>query len=304
MKVVVTGIAGFIGSRIAKRLLDSGHTVIGLDNLSTGRRDNIPENTQFLEVDLAVAPLDELLPGNVDAIMHLAGQSSGEISFDDPIRDLNMNVVGTLNLIKYALKIRCPKIIYASSMSVYGEPDNRASSEEHPCMPLSCYGVGKLASENYLNIYSTAFSVICLRMFNVYGVGQDFSNFRQGMVSIYLGQAWKDGKIIVKGSLDRFRDFIYIDDVVDFWVEALTIKEKGFKVLNIGTGVKTSVRSLLGQIEKYFEKIPVIIEAGTPGDQSGVYSDTRNMFSVFGPRKLVSLDEGLKKIVVRESYNI
>ena len=130
-------------------------------------------------------------------------------------------------------------------MSVYGNPINGIAKEEDEPSPLSCYGISKLASENYLKIFSDYLPFVSLRMFNVYGPGQDLNNLKQGMVSIFISQALKNKKINVKGSLSRFRDFIFIKDVVDAWYNTTINKYINNITINIGTGKKTTVEDLL-----------------------------------------------------------
>jgi len=137
---------------------------------------------------------------------------------------------------------------------------------------------------------------ICImRMFNVYGPGQDLKNLKQGMVSIYLAQAFKKGDIIVKGSFDRFRDFIYIDDVVQAWINALNKDLKGFNIFNIGSGKKIYVKELLSIIQNNFYSITISNLPATPGDQIGIYSNNKKMKRLLNIKKLVSLSEGIKK---------
>ena len=294
MNLLITGVAGFIGSKISLAAIQRGHTVFGVDDLSNGKSINIPKQCQFLQYDLANKDLKKYLPKNVDVILHLAGQSSGEISFDDPINDLQKNVIATLNLIEYGIKVKAKKIIYASSMSVYGSTADRAINEQEPCQPLSCYGVGKLAAENYLRIYQDQLPFVIFRMFNVYGPGQDLHNLRQGMVSIYLAYASKSKHIPVKGSLDRFRDFIFIDDVVDVWLSSLENQSINNKIFNLGTGVKTTVASLLTQIKTLYPDINWVEEHNTLGDQFGIYADPNLLIKNFSIPKFTSLQDGLK----------
>ncbi len=293
MNLLITGIAGFIGSKIALAAIQQGHAVFGVDDLSNGKSINIPNQCEFLQYDLANKKIKNYLPKNIDIILHLAGQSSGEISFDDPINDLQKNVISTLNLIEYGIKIKAKKIIYASSMSVYGSTADRAINEQEQCQPLSCYGVGKLAAENYLKIYKNELPFVIFRMFNVYGPGQDLHNLRQGMVSIYLAYANKSKHIPVKGSLNRFRDFIFIDDVVDVWLRSLDNQSINNKIFNLGTGVKTTVASLLEQIKSLYSDINWIEEHNTLGDQFGIYADPTLLIKNFNITKFSSLQDGL-----------
>jgi UDP-glucose 4-epimerase len=296
-KVLITGIGGFIASHLAKRFLTEGYSVVGVDDLSGGKRENIPDGVQFIQGDLKNPATIKRLPTDCRQILHLAGQSSGEISFDDPVADLEMNVISTLRLIDYGIRHGAERIIYASSMSVYGSVPDAPISESHHPSPLSCYGVGKLSSENYLRIYQNKLPFIAMRMFNVYGPGQDLRNLRQGMVSIYLAQALVSGRIEVKGSLDRFRDFIYIDDVVEAWYRASTRSEAINNAINIGTGIRTSVSELLKSIHDLLPNSRSFITGSTVGDQSGIYSNTDTMRRLLGFEAVMRLDRGLQLFI-------
>jgi UDP-glucose 4-epimerase len=297
-KILVTGVAGFIGSHVARALSEDGYEVVGVDDLSGGELANVPPQVQFVKADLARRSAFESLPAGCRRILHLAGQSSGEISFDDPVGDIEKNALSTLNLIRYGLENRVERIVYASSMSVYGQVEDASIGESHLCAPLSCYGVGKLAAENYLRVYMAKLPFVALRMFNVYGPGQNMKNLRQGMVSIYLAQALASASIEVKGSLDRFRDFIYIDDVVDAWRRAATYDRALGRTLNVGTGVRTTVRELLGRICSLIPSAHYFVRGATPGDQSGIYADTHDLKDCLDIRSFTPLEEGLSKFVV------
>ena len=240
MNYLVTGAAGFIGSHIAQKLLNLGHQVSTIDNLSTGFKSSIPENCNFIEGDIAnKESINQLNDQKFDAILHIAGQSSGEVSFENPIYDLDSNTASTLMLLDYAVKTKCNRFVYASTMSVYGEQNKKEQfSEKDDVSPKSFYAVGKLASENYLKIYKEQYDInyTALRYFNVYGLGQNLDNLKQGMVSIYLRQFIDDDfdVVEVKGSVKRFRDLSHIDDITDVSVEAIYNKdneafEAGFK---------------------------------------------------------------------------
>jgi UDP-glucose 4-epimerase len=293
-KVLITGVAGFIASHVARRFLAEGYSVVGVDDLSGGKRENIPDGVKFIQGDLKDPATIKCLPTDCRQILHLAGQSSGEISFDDPVADLEMNVVSTLRLIDYGIQIRAERIIYASSMSVYGAVPDAPTTESHHPKPLSCYGAGKLCSENYLRIYQNKLPFVAMRMFNVYGPGQDLRNLRQGMVSIYLAQALVSGRIEVKGGLERFRDFIFIDDVVEAWYRASTRREALNNAINIGTGIRTSISELLKHIHNLLPNSTSFISSSTMGDQSGIYSNTDAMRGLLGFEATIQLNRGLQ----------
>lgn len=293
-KVLITGVAGFIGSHVARRFLKEGYQVVGVDDLSGGKIENVPAGVEFIQGDLALTATIARIPRDCRRILHLAGQSSGEISFDDPVADLEKNTVSTLNLIRYGIENRIERIVYASSMSVYGAVENAPISESHHCRPLSCYGVGKHATEGYLRVYLNELPFVALRMFNVYGPGQDMSNLRQGMVSIYLAQAHANGRIEVKGSVERFRDFIYIDDVVETWLRAATYSSALGQTLNVGTGVRTTVGELLERVCALVPGSSYYVQGATPGDQSGIYADITELNKCLGLNHFTPLGEGLR----------
>lgn len=295
-KVLITGVAGFIGSKVAERFLAEGYSVIGVDDLSNGCLDNVPSGLDFIRGDLSDSSTIALLPCECSKVLHLAGQSSGEISFDDPVADLEKNTVSTLNLIRYSIQNRIERFVYASSMSVYGKVEDQPIAETNVCKPLSCYGIGKYAAESYLRIYDSKLPFVLLRMFNVYGPGQDMSNLRQGMVSIYLAQALHNGKIEVKGSIDRYRDFIYIDDVVETWFRAATNSSALGQTFNVGTGVRTTVGNLLEFVCELVPDSSYFIQGTTPGDQSGIYADVSGLMNCLGISSFVPLQVGLQRL--------
>jgi len=182
-------------------------------------------------------------------------------------------------------------------MSVYGAVPDLPTPENHPCRPLSCYGVGKRASELYLEIFGSQIPWVSLRMFNVYGPGQDLQNYRQGMVSIYLAQAVRQGKVVVKGGLQRFRDFIFIDDVAECWFQAATQPAALGEVINVGTGVRTTVEELLGEIKQLVPTMSVEIHGNTLGDQQGIYADCRKMTNLLRHATCIPLRAGLSKFL-------
>lgn len=297
---LVTGGAGFIGSWIAKRLIDKNDNVWIIDNLSTGFKENIPSGAKFIQGNCQdPAILADLEKVKFDAIIHMAAQSSGEISFENPIYDLQSNVESTLRLCDFALKDKCQRFIYASSMSIYGVVTELPVKENHPCDPLSFYGVGKLASEKYLKIYGTkGLKSTSLRFFNVYGPGQNMGNLKQGMVSIYLAQLLNDDEIIVKGSLDRFRDLIYVDDVVDSVMLSLQSPKAVEKIYNVGTGKRTTVKEILKHLMDLsgIHK-PVVAAGSTPGDMFGIYADISRIQNDLGFSPNYKLEEGLKLMI-------
>ena len=251
-RYLVTGAAGFIGSALAKRLINEGHHVTTIDNLTTGLRKNIPAGVEFIEGNTFDSSVIAQLNGTpFDAIFHFAGQSGGGTCWNDPIYDLNANVTSTLLLLDYARKVGCPRFIYASSMSVYGDENPCPVTENSELKPKSFYAVGKLASEHYMRIYSAEYGIKCtaLRCNNVYGPGQNLENLQQGMLSIYLAYALKDHHIPVMGDPERYRDFVYIEDQVAACILAANGNEADlFNIYTIATNRKTTCKQLVNLI--------------------------------------------------------
>lgn len=299
MNYLVTGAAGFIGAAIAQRLIDEGNSCTTIDNLFTGKEEHIPNNCDFIKGDVSDPKvIEKLNHQKFDAIIHIAGQSSGEVSFDDPVYDLHTNAQSTLLLLDYAKETGCNKFVYASSMSTYGDHNPPVCSEKTETIPKSFYAVGKLASENYMRIYSQfGITTTALRFFNVYGIGQNMNNLRQGMASIFLAMAIKNHSIIVKGSKDRFRDFVYIDDVVDAVISSLN-RTEGYDVFNVCTGIPTTVEKLISIItNKLPYDISVEYSGSTPGDQFGIYGDGSKIRSELGWYPKISIDKGMELMI-------
>ncbi len=299
MNYLVTGAAGFIGGAVAKWLLANGHRVTTIDNLSTGKKDNLPEGINFIEGnDYDAIVLEKIQNEQFDAIIHIAGQSSGEVSFEDPEYDLKTNTLSTLQLLKIAHKTGCRKFIYTSSMAVYGDAEFELVTEDTVPIPKSFYAVGKLASENYMRIFSSyGIQCIALRLFNVFGMGQNMDNLKQGMASIYLAQAIKTGHIVIKGSSDRFRDFVYIDDVVSAIDLFLNRTGEGFEIYNVSNERKIYVSDIINYIENCLPNITHEYVEGTPGDQHGIYGNS-NRLRELGWTPCVTFEEGMSRMIV------
>lgn len=299
---LVTGAAGFIGSFVARALLKEGDKVVTIDNLSTGKREVVPEGCIFIEGnDFDEAVIKQLDAYKFDTIIHIAGQSSGEISFEKPVYDLQTNAQSTLMLLNYAKNTGCKEFIFASSMSVYGDKEDPLVSEQTFPTPKSFYAVGKLASENYMRIYSQMYGIKCtaLRFFNVFGAGQNMDNLKQGMASIYLALAIRAHHITVKGSGDRFRDFVYIDDVVSSVLRSMNRENGGlFEVYNVSNRRKIHVKDIVAYIEGHlpYEVTHEYVQ-GTPGDQNGVYGVNDKIVADLGWKAEVPFEEGMQRMI-------
>ena len=301
-KYIVTGGAGFIGSKLTERLTACGNKVFVIDNLSTGFKHNIAPGAVFLKADISnKKELMRLhLPYGINSVYHMAAQSSGEASFDDPERDIDLNYKGTYNVLYLSNKLGCRRFLFTSSMSVYGDVSSICPkvNERYSCQPTSYYGVNKLASEKIIRIFSQKNDIAytIFRLFSVYGPGQNMLNLRQGMVSIYLSYLLRNKPIKVKGSLERYRDFVYIEDVIDVLMRSENDRRMYSSVYNVGTGRKVTVRQLLALILRVYGKKGfsrwVNVEEKTPGDIRGSIADISKL-KAQGWQPRYNLEEGL-----------
>jgi len=285
VRVLITGGAGFIGSSLAKNFIQQNRYEIYLvDDLSKGLEENIPSSVNFIKMDLSDGRSVSNLP-DVDIIIHLCGQSSGERSFEDVTKDLDSNYKSTLNLIQYAIHRGIKKFIFSSSMSVYGDGD---------LVPKTPYGVHKLASEHLLKTFSSEFSHCILRLNNVYGPGQDMTDMKQGMVSIFVSQALNKGEIHIKGSMDRKRDFVYINDVIRLIRHVSEQKDFENMTIDVNSGEISTVRKLIQIISNHIRVSKTLIIEGTRGDQFSVPKKPDTFKELMGI-PATSLEDGLSQ---------
>lgn len=278
MKVIVTGGYGFVGSKITERLFKEGHEVVVLEHPGSKRPSDFPKSEIILCDITSESEVANISIESVDAVLHLAAQSSGPKSFSIPEVDLDINIFGTLNMIKMCHKNLIPRILFASSFVVYGDGDGHSSCKEtDPTFPKSIYATSKLACEHLLKNYAEPLGIKwnALRMFNIYGPGQDLCRQDQGLVAIFLGNILKSNELVVNGSLDRYRDLVYIDDVVEGWMACLNSKDCANGIYNLASGQKITFKRLINLLVEYCGKGDFkIIESGsTQGDILGCYAD-------------------------------
>lgn len=295
--ILITGIAGFVGSALARKLCELNYIVIGIDDLSSGDAKSIPKESIFFKCDLSkkIPKSLESKKYKIDYIFHLAGQSSGEISFENPIDDLEKNTISTIRILDFGKRKKIKKLFYASSMSVYG--DAGYANENLNTNPKTCYGISKLASEHYIKIYNEGLSYLIFRIFNVYGPSQKLNNLKQGMIRIYMTQLIKTNKILVKGSPDRYRDFIYIDDLINLFIKFIKKKNIRNSTFNLGTGKKIYVREVIKELKNLNRKKNTKIKylKNTKGDQKGIYANINKLKYIFPNLKFTKFRMGLNK---------
>lgn len=245
MRILITGGAGFIGSHVTDRLVSEGHSVSIIDNLSTGKAENLNKGAEFYKIDIVNPRIERIFKKErPELICHLAAQMDVRRSVADPVYDAQTNVIGMLNLLENAVRYGTRRIIFASSGgAVYGECGSLPTPEDYPPQPLSPYGISKLTGEHYLFFYKQTYGLnyIVLRFANVYGPRQDPFG-EAGVVAIFTQKMLRNEQPVINGNGMQTRDYVYVEDVVDA-VTASAYSETN-DVFNVGTGVETSVNEL------------------------------------------------------------
>lgn len=218
--MIVTGASGFIASHLVDRLLTKGYNVIGIDNMRTGRIENLSEamkneRFQFLKADIRDDDLDSRMGGEADTIYHLAAISSVKMSNEDPLQVNDVNTRGTLNILELARKLNTKRVVFSSSAAVYGNPEEMPIHEDSCLNPLSPYAASKISAEMYIRSYSASYDIdsTILRFFNVYGPRQAYSEY-SGVVSIFVNQAIGNLPLRIEGDGEQTRSFVHVSDVV------------------------------------------------------------------------------------------
>jgi len=258
MEVLITGGAGFIGSNIVDGLIIEGHKAIVVDNLSTGKKENLNEKAEFYQLDIRDQELEKVFEKNeISHIIHHAAQIDVQHSIKDPLFDAQNNILGTINVLEMAKKYEVEKIIYASSAAVYGEPDYLPVDEEHSIKAMSPYGITKHTPEHYIKMYNELYDLkyTIFRYSNVYGPRQDPKG-EGGVVSIFVDKMLTEERPVIFGDGEQTRDFIHVYDIVKANLLAL---EKGDNILvNISTESRDSVNDLVDYLN---EILPYSLEA-------------------------------------------
>jgi UDP-glucose 4-epimerase len=245
MNILVTGGAGFIASHIVDQLIEAGHQVHILDNLSTGKRNHINPRASFYQADLLDEQLTQLFAAILpEIVIHHAAQIDVQTSLKHPLLDAKINILGTIAILEQCRDHKVRKIIYASSAAVYGTPEYLGVDERHPLKPLSFYGISKHTPEHYIETFSTLFGLdyTILRYANAYGIRQDPKG-EGGVVSIFVDKLLQEQQPLIFGDGEQTRDFIYVKDIVSANMAAL---EHGSRsIYNISRNVQTTVVELL-----------------------------------------------------------
>ena len=302
MKVLITGGAGFIGSHLAEYLLAAGNSVRVLDNLSTGKRENLPAHPQleFMLGDIRDPHLVLEAAGGMDAIVHLAAVASVQASVDDPIGTHETNFDGTLHLLEAARKKNIRRFLYASSAAVYGDNTRLPLPEDEIPNPLSPYAVDKLAGEYYLRFYHAKFGIetSAFRFFNIFGPRQDPSSPYSGVISIFIERVRHGAPVTVFGDGRQTRDFVYVGDLAALLAQALVLPQTVGQVINVGRGKQCTLIDLLEALERLTGKpIERRFESARLGDIVHSRADTTKLVRLFGKLPATDMLTGLGAIL-------
>ena len=302
-KVLVTGGAGFIGAHLTENLISKGYKVLVVDLLkSQGGIPFINKKCEFIKGDITNKNvIKKIKKWKPHYIYHLAAQSAVEPAYDNPKFDISTNSYGTFLISNLAKEIKVKTLIYTSSVAVYGNNPEKEIHEKTLINPDSIYGVSKYAGEMFVRqtLKNTNTKTIIFRLFNTYGPGENLNNLKKGMVSIYSSYLWRNKKIIVKGSLERFRDLTYVKDTVKILTKAIQIKLKNkHEIFNLSSGQKYNVKNILKKIIKAGNKksnYPIKQAGGTKGDSFGFHSKSKKLKKYFRFKPDYNLEKGLKE---------
>ncbi len=302
-KILVTGGAGYIGAHLTEKLIRKGHKVLVVDLLKLqGGIPFVNTKCKFIKGDITKnTVINKIKKWRPEIIFHLAAQSAVEPAYQDPKSDILTNSYGTFLICNLAKELKIKTVVYTSSVAVYGNSSKTKLEENSKIAPDSLYGVSKYSGEMLVEqiLKNTKTKTIIFRLFNTYGPGDNLNNQKKGMVSIYSSYVWKKKPIVIKGSLKRFRDFVYIDDCVEVLTRSLSVKMKNKnETFNLTTGEKSSVKLLLKKILKASnnsKNYPIKISKETPGDSFGFHASGKKLKNAFKFKPRYNLDKGLKE---------
>jgi UDP-glucose 4-epimerase len=308
MKILVTGGAGFIGSHLVDELVKRNHRVIIIDNLSTGKKENINPKAKFYQIDICSPKIAHIFKKEKpEIIYHCAAQINLRSSLKDPIFDAKTNIIGSLNILKETLSFKKIKRFIFSSTGggIYGETRKIPTKENEPAEPTTPYGLNKLIFEKYLEIYSRFYSLsyVILRYANVYGPRQN-TKAEAGVIAIFIEKLLREEIPTINGDGNQTRDFIYVDDVVranllflENKIYSLVKRNKEVPIFNVGTGIETSIIKLFKKICQLLgKKVKPKYGPFILGDLKRSALDCSKI-KKFGWKPIIDLESGLNKTI-------
>jgi UDP-glucose 4-epimerase len=296
-RIIVTGVAGFVGSNLAKHLLKKGYSVTGIDNLSAGTLENVDKRVHFHKVDIRDPEILPLFDGAY-AVFHLAAKSSLTDCLSQPLDAAYVNVVGTLNILETARKAKVRKFIYADTSAEY-EGIHDFPTNEEKIHPIGVYAASKHGGatfcESYRDLYGM--NVTIVRYFNVYGPAQDWRRVVPPVMSAFIIRMLQGERPVIYGTGEKRRDFIYVDDVNDLHLVILEDQRADGRIFNVGSGVNYSVNEIYRAVEELMKTgLKPIYKADLPGEAQITLADLRGSHSL-GWKPQFDLGEGLKQTI-------
>ena len=309
MRVIITGIAGFIGSHLAQELLKEDVEIIGIDNLSSGLESNLKllkeldkdNKITFHNIDIRDldAMKDAVKDLKVDSVFHLAALVSVQESIDNPLKSGSINIAGTQNVLELARYCNAKRIMFSSSAAVYGDEPTLPKNENSIVKPISPYGMEKYVGEQYMKIYSDLYGLeaVVFRYFNVYGERQNPASDYSGVISIFNDRLKKNEGANIYGDGEQYRDFVYVKDVVKANILAMKKENLKYEVFCVGTGAKTTVNELYEALKNRYnsDKESTHLEARV-GDIKESVCDNSKIVNVLGLKEFTPFAEGIYKV--------
>jgi UDP-glucose 4-epimerase len=304
MNFLITGAAGFLGSALANQLAREGHQVRGLDDLSTGDPQALTPDVHFTRGDVNDRPKLWTLLQEVDCVYHLAARVSVPESILYPREYNAVNVGGTVSLMEAMRDVGVKRVVFASSGAIYGDQDIQPLTEGQTPRPRSPYAVSKLAAEFYVHTIGSLWGIetVSLRIFNAYGPGQHLPPSQPPVVPYFLKQAVRSGSLVLHGDGNQTRDYVYVDDVVSGMVGAATAPGINGLVINVGSGVETSVRDLARLALKVTGSgSNLVANAQTGGGVSRMCADLSLAGQKLNYKPAILLEDGLRLTLQRDA---
>ncbi len=292
--VLVTGGAGFIGSHIVDMLIEQGAEVVVIDNLSTGKEENLHPEAEFYQRDIR-DDLSDIFALGIDYVIHQAAQIDVQSSLEEPTLDSEINITGSVNLFQHCVEADVQKVVYASSAAVYGPPQYLGIDEQHPVAPISYYGISKHTPEHYLQAFQELYGLeyTILRYANAYGIRQD-PRGEGGVISIFVDKLLSKERPVIFGDGKQTRDFIYVEDIARANLQALTRGQN--KIINISCNQATSINELVEKMNQVLgTNLDPIYKEAREGDIRHSYLLNERAESLLDWEPNYSLEEGLKQ---------
>lgn len=304
MRFLITGAAGFLGAPLANRLVNDGNSVVGLDDLSTGDPDQLSPEVHLVRGDINDRPNLWSLLQDVDCVYHLAARVIVPESVLYPREYNTVNVGGTVTLMEAMRDVGVRRVVFVSSGTIYGNQKIQPVKESHRPNPRSPYAVSKLAAEYYIRTIGALWGIetVCLRVFNAYGPYQRLPLTNAPVIPYCLRQALDNGTIVIHGSGDQTRDYVYVDDVVSAMATASVVPDINRLIINVGSGTEKSVNELVRMVMDITDTKPEIVYNKTHDEgPSRMRADLTVAKKKLDYQPQVSLEEGLKKTIALDA---